>query len=134
MNASYFYTTEDATVMRKTQDCLFYLDLVNINFDLSNLSKKEEKVMDKKYCYLSTLEANLKFLKFDQIFHKIYKKLGDPDLCEELAFSYVVVYDILEFYQESCSLVQRLLTRYLRDQYLIIKKARLLSKMREFEE
>lgn len=30
--------------------------------------------------------------------------------------------------------MQRLLTRYPDDQYLIIKKARLLSKMREFEE
>ena len=80
MVASYFYTTEDATVMRKTEDCPFYLDLVNINFDQSNLSKKEEKVMDKKYRYLSTLETNLKFLKFDQIFQNIYKKLGDPDL------------------------------------------------------
>ena len=48
MVASYFYTTEDATVMRKTEDCPFYLDLVNINFDQSILSEEEKKVMDKK--------------------------------------------------------------------------------------
>lgn len=133
-SSDYFYTPGSTTVMRKAWNSLFNLDPIEIHYNEGQLSNEERTVIFKKQQYLSLFNVNAKLMEIETMFENIFNNLEDEDLYEELVFSYLVLYDNLEFFEESYLWVNRLLNKYPEDQYLIIKKARLLSKMKNYAE
>ena len=121
---------------RLASTSIFDFGCPSINAINAKLNKREKAKLQLKQLYLDEFSRNLDEGRFDLIFSNIRTRLSEKVLFPELAVTYALVYEQLEFYDRSLFWVDLLFRRFPLDEFLIVKKGRLLTRvgrMRELE-
>ena len=113
---------------------IFSINCLQIDGVDPGISKADRGRLAVKQAYLKQLKQNMRAGRFEAIFARVRQALPDQNLYPEIALTYAVVYEHLEFFERSRFWVDLLAGRFPLDEYLVVKQAQILTKLGAWSE